>query len=368
MAGMVERFLDRLARAAHEVERAGLDALLVTPSADLLYLTGYDPPTLPRLTCLVVRPGRDPVLLVPELEGARARHAPVGRSLEIVPWRDGDDPYDSACRLLPPAGMFAVSDRTWAVHVLGLERRLPDATFVAASPVLSALRATKDHDELELLARAARATDEAFRRIVETRLEGLREREVAARLSDLLLEAGLERVNFTIVASGPNGASPHHQPGDRAIRAGDPLVLDFGGRVGGYCSDLTRTVAVGSLPPDLDEVHEVVREAQERAFRAVRPGIPAEDVDRAAREVIEEAGYGERFIHRTGHGIGLEVHEPPFIVRGNRDPLRPGMCFSIEPGIYLDGRFGVRIEDIVAVSEGGAARLNHAPRELLTVG
>jgi D-alanyl-D-alanine dipeptidase len=233
--------------------------------------------------------------------------------------------------------------------------------------VVSRLRVRKDPQELELLARAARGADEAFRRITALRMDGLREEEVAASLSDLLREHGHDTVDFTIVASGPNGASPHHEPGARSIRAGEEVVLDFGGTVGGYFSDMTRTVVVERPPKGFSHVYDIVKEAQEAAFQTVRPGIAAEEVDAAAREVIAMSGYADRFVHRTGHGIGLEVHEPPYIVAGNRTTLQPGMCFSIEPGIYLEGRFGVRIEDIVTVTETGAQRLNRATRDLETV-
>jgi D-alanyl-D-alanine dipeptidase len=256
----------------------------------------------------------------------------------------------------------------WAVHLLGAQRLRSSVRFVAAAPILSTLRAVKDDDEIELLQRAARGADEAFRHLAESRLEGLREEEVAVLLGSLLRENGHDTVAFTIVGSGPNGASPHHEPGARPIRAGDPVVLDFGGRVGGYCSDISRTVCVGEPPKGFEEIYEVVREAQETAFQAVRPGIRATEIDAAARSVIESAGYGERFIHRTGHGIGLEEHEAPWIASDNEQALEPGMCFSIEPGIYLEGRFGVRIEDIVTVTDDGAQRLNRATRELVTVG
>jgi D-alanyl-D-alanine dipeptidase len=292
----------------------------------------------------------------------------VGRSVEIATWSDGDDPYARLGGLVEPAGSYGAADRTWAVHLLALQRELTGASFVPASGVLARIRAVKDEDELERLGRVARTTDEGFRRIVRAPLEGRREEEVAHELAEILEDLGHDAVTFTIVASGPNGASPHHEPGGRTIRAGDAVVLDFGGRIAGYCSDLSRTVCVGAPPRGFEEVYEVVREAQEAAFQAVGPGVFAEDVDRAAREVIERAGHGERFIHRTGHGIGLEEHEEPYIVSGNREPLRPGMCFSIEPGIYLEGRFGVRIEDIVAVTDDGAVRLNRATRDLELVG
>jgi Xaa-Pro aminopeptidase len=358
----------RLARAAERAREEGLDALVVTPSADLVYLVGYDAPLLERLTALVVRPGSHPVLVVPELERPRAAASPAAELVEVVSWRDDQDPYELVPRLVPDGGTVGASDRMWASHLLALQRALPSARFASAAPVLSALRATKDPEEVQLLARAARGADEAFRRVVREGLEGRSEQEVAGALARHLVEAGHERVAFTIVASGPNGASPHHEPSPRTVRTGDTVVLDFGGRVGGYCSDLTRTVSVGDPPGEVQEVHQVVRQAQEAAFRRAGPGVPAEEVDRAAREVIEEAGYGQAFVHRTGHGIGLEEHEAPYIVRGNRAPLEPGMCFSIEPGIYLEGRFGVRIEDIVVVGEEGATRLNHAPRDLVTVG
>jgi Xaa-Pro aminopeptidase len=364
---MSDRHLDRIRRAAKQAEADGFDALLVAPSADLMYLAGYDPPPLERLTCLVVRPGTEPVLLVPELEQPRALASPVGDELDVTTWRDGDDPYASLAPLLAESGRFAATDRMWAVHLLGAQRVRPGAEFAPGSTVLAKLRSIKDAEELELLSRAARGADEAFRHLADSRLEGLREEEVALLLGSLLTETGHESVSFTIVGSGPNGASPHHEPGGRTIRAGDPIVLDFGGRIGGYCSDISRTVCVGEPPSGFEEVYDVVRDAQEAAFRAVEPGVPAREIDDVARRVIDSAGYGDRFIHRTGHGIGLEEHEPPWIASDNGEPLEPGMCFSIEPGIYLEGRFGVRIEDIVAVTDEGAQRLNRASRDLETV-
>ena len=364
---MTTRFLERLRRAGEGARADELDGLLVAPSADLVYLAGYDPPALERLTCLIVPAAGDPVLLVPELERPRARTAPIGESVQTVSWRDGDDPHAALAGLLGRGGRYGVTDRMAAVHILGLQRQLPEASFVPGSAVVGRLRAVKDPEELELLSRAARGADEVFRRLLESRIEGQREEEVARSLGELLRENGHEEVTFAIVASGPNGASPHHEPGGRFIRAGDPVVLDFGGRVGGYCSDISRTVCVGGAPAQFREVYDVVAEAQEAAFRAVAPGVRAEEVDLAARRVIDSAGYGDRFIHRTGHGIGLEEHEEPYIVAGNAEPLTEGMCFSIEPGIYLDGDFGVRIEDIVAVTEDGATRLNRASRALETV-
>jgi len=358
------RYRERLKHAGEAAEEAGLDAVLVTPSADLVYLTGYDPPPLERLTCLVVRPGLDPVLVVPQLEEPLATSS-LEDPIELAAWSETDDPYALVASLVGRAQAVACSDRMWAVHLMGLRRSLRGAATRLASSILAPMRVVKDRDELHLLKRAARSADEVFHRIIEERLEGTTEAEVGERLGALLLELGHEEVGFTIVGSGPNAASPHHEPTDRGIRAGDGIVLDFGGALGRYRSDISRTIAVAKPSTELAHVHEVVREAQERAFGAIYPGVPAQEVDRAARQVIEQAGYGDRFIHRTGHGIGLEEHEDPYIVAGNDEVLTPGMCFSIEPGIYLEGELGARIEDIVAVTDNGARRLNTAPRELI---
>jgi Xaa-Pro aminopeptidase len=357
----------RIRRAAEAAGRDGLDAVIVTPGPDLVYLAGYDPPPLERLTALVIRPGGEPAVVVPRLEQPLAEDGGLGMLGELVSWEEGDDPYRLVADLVGGRGPVACSDRMWASHLLRLQDALAEAVFLPAGSVLGPLRAVKDEQEIGLLKRAARAADEAFNRILATRLESLPETAVAARLAELLVETGHEAPAFTIVGSGPNGASPHHEPGPRQLQQGDAVVMDFGGRTGGYHSDLSRTVAVGEPSGELPHIHEVVREAQEAAFQAVRPGVPAQEVDRTARRVIEEAGFGDRFIHRTGHGIGLEEHEPPYIVEGNEEPLRPGMCFSIEPGVYLPGEFGVRIEDIVTVTEHAGQRLNLASRDLEVV-
>jgi Xaa-Pro aminopeptidase len=358
----------RLDRASSEVGEAGLDGLVVTPGPDLVYLAGYDPPPLERLTALVLRPHADPVLLVPELERPRAAASPAGDLVEIEGWPDGADPHTRVAGLLAGGRRLGLSERTWASHLLLLQRAMPGSEFVSGSRVLTSHRSRKDAEEIELLRRAAEAADAAFARLIGERLEGRTERDVARTLGAHLLDAGNESVGFTIVAAGPDAASPHHEPGSREIGQGDAVVLDFGGRIGGYSSDITRTISVGEPSAELAEVHAIVRRAQEAAFQAVRVGLPAQEVDRVARTIIREAGHGEAFFHRTGHGIGLEEHEDPYLVEGNAQPLEVGMCFSIEPGIYLPGRFGVRIEDIVAITEDGVARLNEAPRDLLVVG
>jgi len=344
-----------------------LDALVVSPSPDLVYLTGYDPKPLPRPTLLVLRPGRGPALLVPELERALAVASPVSEHLEVVTWRDGSDPYQAAARLLSGATRIAVADRVWGVHLLGLQRELPGAAFSPASPVMARLRAVKDEQELGALRRAARAADETFREVVSLPFQGRKEEDVAHDLAELLVRNGHARADFTIVASGPNAASPHHEPGGRTILPRDAVVMDFGGELAGYFSDTTRTVVVTEPPEGFEEAYAAVQEAQAAAVDVVRPGLEAQEVDRTARAIIDAAGYGERFIHRTGHSIGLELHEPPYMVEGDETLLQQGMTFSVEPGVYLEGRFGIRIEDIVAVTSDGVERLNRSTRDLQVV-
>jgi Xaa-Pro aminopeptidase len=362
-----DRHLERIRRATEETGARELDALVVAPSPDLAYLTGYGPMPLERPTLLVLRPGAGPVMLVPELERSLAEASSMGDRLELVAWRDGSDPYEAAASLLAGAERIAVTDRLWAAHLLGLQRALPGGSFSPASPVMGRLRAVKDEDELGALRRAGRAADETFRQVVGMSFQGRSEEDVARDLAELLVRNGHARADFAIVASGPNAASPHHESGGRTILPHDAVVMDFGGEVGGYFSDTTRTVAVVEPPEGFEQAYAVVREAQAAAVDAVRPGLEAQEVDRAARAIVDAAGYGERFIHRTGHGIGLEVHEPPYMVEGDDTVLAPGMTFSVEPGIYLEGRFGIRIEDIVAVTAGGVERLNRSSRELQVV-
>ncbi|MEY9815129.1 aminopeptidase P family protein [Streptomyces albogriseolus] len=358
----------RMDRAARQAADAGLAGLLVAPGPDLVWLTGYAPPAVTeRLTLLVLAAGREPVLVVPTLEAPDAEKATGAPALALRDWTDGKDPYALTAALLDAEGRFGVSDNAWALHLLGLQTTLPGTSYVSLTEALPMLRAVKDAAELERLAAAGAAADAAFEEIRNVRFSGRRESEVAADLAALLRRFGHSQVDFTIVASGPNGANPHHEAGDRRIERGDMVVLDFGGLKDGYGSDTSRTVHVGEPTEEERRVHDLVREAQEAGFRAVRPGAACQDVDRAARAVIADAGYGEYFIHRTGHGIGVTTHEPPYMIEGEEQPLVPGMCFSVEPGVYLPGRFGVRIEDIVTVTEDGGRRLNDTERGMVTV-
>jgi Xaa-Pro aminopeptidase len=360
----------RMRRAAREAADTGLAGVLVAPGPDLIWLTGYAPPAdTERLTLLVLAAGQDPdpVLVVPALEAPDAAKATGAPALTLRDWTDGTDPYATTGPLLDASGRFAVSDNTWAMHLLGLQRELPGTSYVSLTEGLPMLRAVKDAAELERLAAAGAAADAAYEEILNVPFAGRRETDVARDLAELLRQFDHSQVDFTVVGSGPNGANPHHEAGERVIEQGDMVVLDFGGLKHGYGSDTSRTVHVGEPSVTAQRVHDIVREAQDAAFRAVRPGIACQDIDRVARAYITEAGYGDEFIHRTGHGIGVTTHEPPYMVEGEKQPLVPGMCFSIEPGIYLRGRFGVRIEDIVTVTEDGGRRLNNTSREMAVV-
>jgi Xaa-Pro aminopeptidase len=339
--------------------------VLVTPGPDLIYFTGYQPAAITeRITLLVLQGSRDPAMIVPVLERPDAEGAPGAAAVSLTDWADGSDPYAATAELLDPRGRYAISDSAWAMHLLGLQQALPDSRYASMTGALPMLRAVKDAEELERLAAAGASADATFEQIVGVRFAGRREREIGADLAGFLRDHGHSEVDFTVVGSGPNGANPHHEVSERTIEDGDMVVLDFGGLQDGYGSDTTRTVHVGEPTDEEREVFEVVRRAQQAAFEAVRPGIACQEIDRVARKVIDDAGYGEFFIHRTGHGIGLTTHEPPYMVEGETRALEPGMCFSIEPGIYLPGRFGVRIEDIVTVTEDAGRRLNNTSHDL----
>ena len=361
----------RLAAAAREAGNRGVDALLVTPSPDYAYLLGYHAPALERLTCLVVRAGDEPVLVLPGLELPLARHAlgSLADEMELLPWNETDDPFQLVRSVLDThAVRVGVQDQMWARFVLRLQAVLDPVQLVPAGPALAALRRVKSAAEIDRLRVAAAAADEAMDAIRGERLAGRSEAEVSARINGLLLAAGNQTADFAIVGSGPNSASPHHHAGERIIAVGDAVVLDIGGTRDGYCSDTTRTVFVGEPDPEFAKLHAVLRAAQSAACEAVRPGITARELDAVARDMITEAGYGAAFFHRTGHGIGMETHEEPYIVSSSEQPLTAGEAFSIEPGIYIEGRWGARIEDIVVCTDDGGERLNTTSTELTVVG
>lgn len=354
----------RMDRTRDALRVHGLDALLVTPGPDLRYLAGYDATPLERLTCLVVPADGEASLVVPRLERPAARASPAA-ALHLLDWSETDDPYALVAGLLPGARRVAVDDHMWAAKLLRLRAAMPDTEQVAAGRLLSDLRMHKGSDEVSELRAAAAAIDRVHARIGEWLQAGRTEREVGRDIAQAILDEGHVKVDFVIVATGPNGASPHHEVSDRSIQAGDPVVVDIGGTTAtGYCSDCTRMYCIGEPPARFADVFDVLHEAQRAAVRMVGPGVPAEAVDAAARRHITTAGFGAEFIHRTGHGIGLQTHEEPYIVEGNTIRLEPGMAFSVEPGIYLPGAFGARIEDIVVVTSLGVDVLNTRPTEL----
>jgi len=356
----------RMARAQEAMGAQGLDWLLVAASADLTYLTGLRMQQGDRLTALLLPATGAGTLLVPALEAAALDQSALPAPL--LTWPDGTDPLALIVERLSGAPMVGVSESLWARDLLPLLERLAGTRVTTATPVLRPLRLIKDEAEINLLRRAAQAADRVVERITSVGLEGRTEIEVAGRLNDLLVDEGHDAPAFTIVASGPHGAAPHHEPDRRRIARGDLVVLDFGGTIDGYYSDITRTLAVGELDAERRAAYEAVRAAQESGVQAVQPGTTTGAVDSATRSALERAGYGPYFVHRTGHGLGLEVHEPPYLVSGDETVLQPGMVFSVEPGVYLPGRFGVRIEDIVVVTPDGVERLNTADRALRVAG
>ena len=393
-----ERFAERLARARSGLVENGAAALLIGVGADLVYLTGYTAMPLERLTMLVVPQRGRPSLIAPRLEAMRAGGSPAAAAglVDVVSWDETDDAHAIAARLatagsddrdgagagarhggqagrVGQAAGVLVDPGLWALHVLPLQRAIGDRRFGLATDVLGPLRMVKDADEVTLLRLAAEAADRALAAVADGPLIGRTEAEVSREIRERLVAEGHDESLFAIVGSGPNSASPHHDPGERRIQAGEPVVLDIGGLLGGYASDTTRTIWVAGpdrdrLPdPEFVRIHELVREANAAATDAARPGQTCESIDGVARRLIEQGGYGPRFIHRVGHGIGLEGHEEPYLVGGSRTLLRPGVSFSIEPGIYLEGRYGVRIEDIVVCGDDAPIVLNRLPRELWLV-
>jgi len=359
---------ERLAVVQAAVAAAGIDALLLTPGPDLRYVTGYDAKQLERLTCLALPAAGEPFLVVPALELKAAEASPAGQlTLEMVPWGETTDPFELVRHRIGDPRLVALSDRMWALHVLQFAQALPGAGQRLASEILSPLRMRKTPAEVAALREAGEAIDRVHANVPAWLKAGQTERQVGVKIAEAIFAEGHVSADFVIVGSGPNAASPHHEVSDRVIQPGDVVVVDIGGTMpSGYCSDCTRTYAVGGAPADFTAYYDVLKRAQEAATGAVRPGVPAEDIDKTARQIIAAAGYGDWFIHRTGHGIGLETHEDPYIVEGNTTRLEDGMAFSIEPGIY-PGPHGARIEDIVVCTETGYQRMNNGTRDLVIV-
>lgn len=358
----------RLAQGA--MAELDVDYLFIGPGSDLYYLIGTPGMENERMMLMVIPKNGQPAMIVPALEKlATSNYATY---FDLLDWKDSDGPQGRLAELLGAAQgrevRGAVGSHLWSMFLLDLQKVLPKGEWTTANDVLKKLRIAKSAEEVRLLKEAAAIADKAFTDLVEMPFAGRSEREMMGEINNLLLKYGQQHMLFCIVGSGPNGAQPHHHTGDRIIEEGDAVVLDFGGRYHGYCSDMTRTIVVGKpKDPDFEKVYNIVNEARAAGHRQAKPGVSCESVDAAARQVITEAGYGEFFVHRTGHGIGMEVHEEPYIVGGNSLPLEPGMAFSIEPGIYLPGRFGVRIEDIAIVTEDGEENINHSTHDIVTV-
>lgn len=363
-----ELFLGRWRTAQRRLVVAGADGIIVRGGSDLVYLTGYHASSMERITAFVARPDGDtPTMFVPKIEVPLVEVQP--EVYEVTGWDDDQDPVALIAGALGDATKVLVSDELWAVHLLGLQRLLPDTEFVSFSDSLCGLRSVKNDDEMlaiQTVGGLANQVAGALQR-GEIPLVGRTEKEIAEDISARLIAVGHETVEFCIVASGPNSASPHHHPTDRVVQAGEMVLCDFGGKHEGYCSDITRCVWTGPIPADVAATWDTLKKAQQAAVDAARPGATLGDVDAAARDVIADAGFGDNFIHRTGHGIGTEVHEQPYVKSGNDETVVEGHAFSIEPGIYIDGEWGMRLEDIVVVSNDGAIRCSTTDHDLISV-
>ncbi len=356
----------RIARVRDAMAARDVDVLLLSVGPDLPYITGYEAMPLERLTMFVLPRAGDAQLVVPRLEAPRI--TPQPDLFEIVPWDETDDPIALVARLAGSPKSAAIGDHTWARFVLDLQRALPNTSFVRASEVTAPIRMVKDAEEIAAVHAAASAVDAIAGEMRAQRFAGRSELDVHRELVERMLAHGHERANFAIVAAGEHAASPHHEPSaTRIIRDCEVVLCDFGGTMAGYCSDITRMFHVGEPPTEVRDVYAVLYAAQEAGVQAAIVGTACEDVDAAARKVIADAGYGEYFVHRVGHGIGTEAHEDPYMVAGNALPLAEGHAFSVEPGIYLPGRFGLRLEDIVVATDAGPLRLNNAPRDIAVV-
>lgn len=355
---------DRIKRAQSVMNEQGIDFLLVGPSSDLFYLLGFDAHLSERLNLLVIPKSGKPTYVVPVLESPLVLDR--AELVNIAKWEETQAPAELVAKAVGDAGgkKLAVADQLWSVFLLRLQSALPNGSWTSANDVLRTLRMQKDPYEVERMTEVSRLTDEAWHEFVEGGpISGLTETQTMERLRQGMLKRGL-KAGFGICASGPNSASPHHHTGDRVIQTGDAVIFDWGGTLDGYQSDITRTVFVGEPTEEFRKVYEIVSRANQATLDAVKPGVPCEELDRVARKVITDAGYGPQFLHRVGHGLGLDVHEEPYLVDGNKLPLAEGMVFSDEPGIYIEGKFGVRIEDAVVCTESGGKRLNHASRDI----
>lgn len=363
-------YKDRLDRVQSVLQSQGVDFLLIAPGANLLYFTGIDAHLSTRLLLLVISRDGQAKMIVPALE--KLAIEPHATHFDLLPWTDSETSMPARQAAFASASSspkIAVDNQLWSGHLIDLQTGLPSAMWVKGDSVIRHVRARKSKEEIDLLRRAAQNADKALAELATQKFSGRTEKEIESEIQRLLLQYGDKSMSFCIVGSGPNSAIPHHNSSDRMIEPGDVVVLDFGGAYEGYQSDMTRMVKVkgGATDPEFEKVYETVNAANAASHKIARVGVPAEEVDRAARSVIENAGYGEYFVHRTGHGLGLDLHEDPYIIPGNVESLEVGNVFSIEPGIYLGGRFGVRIEDIAIVTDAGEENINLSSHDLIYV-
>lgn len=364
-------YQSRWQTAAERIAAVGGDGVVVRGGSDLVYLTGYHASSMERITAFVATPGREvaliPEMFVPKIEVPLVPEQPEVYS--VTGWDDDQDPVQLIAEALGDARKVLVSDELWAVHLLGLQRLMPATEFVSFSDSLGGLRSVKNDDEMLAIQTVGGLANQVAAALQngDIPLVGRSEKAIAADISQRLLDVGHETVEFCIVASGPNSASPHHHPTDRIVEAGEMVLCDFGGKHKGYCSDITRCVWTGPIPDDVAATWDTLKKAQQAAVDAARPGATLGDVDAAARDVIADAGFGDKFIHRTGHGIGTEVHEQPYVKSGNDEVVVEGHAFSIEPGIYISGQWGMRLEDIVVVSDSGAIRCSTTNHNIVSV-
>lgn len=364
----MQTYRQRIEKLCERLRRADVEALVVAPGSDLRYLCGYDAPALERPSLLIVRGDGEVSFVAPELERLRVEQEVHLPDVQVITYGELDDPFRLAGRAVDPSGRssIAIGDRMWTSFALGLQGVLPGRSWLRASEFLGPLRAVKDAEEIAALAAAGRAIDRVHTRVPDVLRPGKTEAQVARELANMIRDEH-DAMLFVIVASGENSASPHHEPGQRIIEKGDVVVVDIGGSLDGYCSDMTRMYAIASSPPGFAAAYAALETAQSAGVQAVRPGATAGEVDAAARDVLADAGLGPAFVHRTGHGIGLDVHEEPWILPASEQVLREGMAFSVEPGFYLEGVFGARIEDIVTVTESSVTSFNHVDRSLVVI-
>jgi Xaa-Pro aminopeptidase len=365
---MTDIYQNRWKKARAAMAEAGIGSLLLVPTTDMRYMTGFRGHISDRLICLLLT-ADSAFVIVPGFEKARLNGELTGRA-ELISFNDGDDPYKMLADLLREkgGGVTAVDNRIWGGNLLELQERLPQHRWVNAGALIVPLRMRKDEEEYRLIREAQHMAGRALAELYQWGLKGRAEKDVAAKLTEFLGGEGLSKASWgPIVAAGPNGAVPHWGAGERIIQKGDAVVIDFGGEYGGYQADMTRTPVIGKATDEFRQVYEVVFQANEAAFRAVKRGVPCEALDQTARAVITQAGYGAYFTHRLGHGLGLDEHEDPYMVAGNKLPLEPGMVFSDEPGVYLDGKFGVRTEDILILKEEGPERLTDFSHDLAEI-